>query len=138
MNADAFVTAAKSWINVPKKVINSLQWLSIDYFFNINNYNDNHIVRIQYQYNNDGDAYIKYLEHVEIIVNIWYPIRGALTFYLQSPNNGMRIQLLGSRINDRSTNGFNDWHLMSVATWSENPNGLWILDIYDNVCVYKY
>ena len=48
-----------------------------------------------------------------------------------------RVQLLGKRRKDTSPFGFNQWKLMSVATWSENPLGEWLLEIQDDVCIWK-
>lgn len=44
----------------------------------------------------------------------------------------MSVPILEQRKNDNSTEGFQDWVFMSVATWSENPRGLWRIKIIDN------
>ena len=46
---------------------------------------------------------------------------------------GTRVQLLGTRKHDDSTDGFAKWRFMSVATWGEDPRGTWSLDILDEV-----
>lgn len=46
---------------------------------------------------------------------------------------GTKVQLLSARPRDTSTAGFVNWPLMSVATWGENPRGLWKVTVMDKV-----
>lgn len=32
-----------------------------------------------------------------------------------------------------SGRGFEDWHFMSVLTWGERPQGVWLLEVVDKV-----
>ncbi|KOC66569.1 Neuroendocrine convertase 1 [Habropoda laboriosa] len=73
---------------------------------------------------------IAFLEHVEIKVSIRYSFRGALQMHLTAPS-GFTVQLLKPRKWDNSTSGFKEWKFMSVASWGEDPRGIWILDIAD-------
>lgn len=93
---------------------------------------------------------MRYLEHVELKTSINYTTRGALEVYLTSPTGkinkiitgfnlnvlfviGTKVQLLNTRLLDKSEDGFQNWTFMSVMTWGEIPTGLWILTITDNV-----
>ncbi|VDK49650.1 unnamed protein product [Anisakis simplex] len=73
---------------------------------------------------------INYLEHLQLVLDIAYPVRGHLSIYLVSPQ-GTVTQLLKVRREDKSPNGFRHWPFMSVHTWGENPKGLWQLEVYD-------
>ncbi|KAJ8985440.1 hypothetical protein NQ317_017072 [Molorchus minor] len=75
---------------------------------------------------------VKYLEHVQLQTNINYPMRGALQIYLESPA-GTRVQLLSSRKLDKSDKGFVNWIFMSVMTWGELAEGVWVLTVLDMV-----
>ena len=46
---------------------------------------------------------------------------------------GVETALLTERDEDRSTDGFNHWPLMSVHNWGENPVGVWKIRITDAV-----
>lgn len=47
--------------------------------------------------------------------------------------SGTKVQLLSARPNDSSSAGFVNWSLTSVATWGENPIGIWSTYINDQV-----
>ncbi|KAF7414457.1 hypothetical protein HZH68_002946 [Vespula germanica] len=49
-----------------------------------------------------------------------------------------KVQLLGPRKLDDSSEGFNKWKFMSVASWGEDPHGTWILHIFDKIGSTKY
>ena len=46
---------------------------------------------------------------------------------------GTITDLLTPRKNDKSKEGFNDWSLMSVHTWAEDPRGPWAFTLQDLV-----
>lgn len=54
--------------------------------------------------------------------------RGDLSVRLESPG-GTVSMLLDSRPNDASTAGLNNWTLMTVHCWGEQPGGLWTLQV---------
>lgn len=83
----------------------------------------------------DTSDRVDYLEHVQIVTNIEYTLRGALQIHLTAPS-GTRVKILGKRKLDNSSEGFKDWKFMSVATWGENPRGIWIMDVVDEVIFY--
>lgn len=51
---------------------------------------------------------------------------------------GTSVWILSPRKLDNSDAGFTKWKFMSVATWGEDPRGTWILDILDEVRLWKY
>lgn len=100
---------------------------------------------------------INIMEHVNLILDMDYPIRGHLAIYLISPQSTLpfqhvvksynmliivkfnffhletRSQLLSLRRQDYSSKGFREWPFMSVHFWGENPRGIWQLEIADQV-----
>lgn len=124
MNADSYVSLAANWTNVGVQLMRELENPNHHYMI----LDDTKALNLTFE-NTEED--IKYLEHVEVILDLDFRgFRGALEFYLTSPHH-TRVQLLGQRPRDTSTTGFKDWSLMSVATWSENPIGVWTLEIID-------
>ena len=82
------------------------------------------------------ENYIRYLEHVEVVLSLSFTRRGDLTIYITSPQ-GTRSTLLGKRRMDYSSKGFNNWAFMSTHNWEENPRGKWKLEI-DNAGEWKH
>lgn len=119
MNADSYVSLASNWTNVGVQLMEELE--SDQHYLNI----DSQLTTIKISYLGDK---IKFLEHVEVILDLDTIERGKMTFYLTSPQK-TRVQLLGNRPRDNSSKGFKDWSLMSMATWSEDPQGEWELEI---------
>ncbi|XP_066995940.2 neuroendocrine convertase 1-like [Anabrus simplex] len=128
MNAYGLVSAAANWTNVPPKSICTVPAESRG------NVTFRHGEQVSLYFLTDGcyatENEVKYLEHVEVLVNIHYSFRGALEIYLTS-GAGTRVQLLGPRKLDDSDKGFVNWKFMSVLTWGENPTGIWMLEISD-------
>ncbi|GFO13567.1 neuroendocrine convertase 1 [Plakobranchus ocellatus] len=73
---------------------------------------------------------VNFLEHVEIILNLDYERRGAIYAELESPS-GTITSLMQERHYDHSRAGFQDFPLMSVHTWGENPCGTWKFRVAD-------
>lgn len=128
MNADRFVALATSnWTNVQPDQTDSMDAT----FVNGTNFLQSHFpVYLHFAYNGS----INSVEHIEVRVTISYPRRGAIAIYLTSPLD-TTIQLLSPRRLDRSASGFVEWPLMSVATWGEDPRGVWRLLIVDQVVI---
>lgn len=83
------------------------------------------------------DNYIRYLEHVEVVLSLSFSRRGDLTVYITSPQ-GTRSTLLTKRRYDYDRDkGFNNWVFMSTHCWEENPRGKWKLEI-QNAGKWKY
>lgn len=123
MNADSYVNLAANWINVGPQINAEIE--HPDRYVKLSSSSDT--TNFTFEFKEDN---LKYLEHVEVILDIDCVNRGVLEFYLTSPQQ-TRVQLLGQRPRDRSSLGFKNWSLMSVATWSEDPKGLWTLEIVD-------
>lgn len=73
---------------------------------------------------------INFLEHVQSKVSVKVKYRGNLQIYLTSPM-GTNSTLLGRRVEDDSSDGFNNWPFMTVHNWGESPRGMWTLEIAD-------
>ncbi|KAK6643780.1 hypothetical protein RUM43_000043 [Polyplax serrata] len=129
MNAYALVKEAINWTNVPEKYLCSIE---------VGHENEELYVGKDVQLEIDAKVcdFISYLEHVELEINIEYPIRGDLELFLESPS-GTNIQLLNRRKNDGSRRGFRNWKLMSVLTWNENPRGIWKVLVTDRTGIEK-
>ncbi|MFT7800399.1 PC3-like endoprotease variant B [Arapaima gigas] len=89
------------------------------------------IVTVESNGCNGTDKAINVLEHVQVTVSITSVCRGDLSVELVSPS-GTCSQLLGTRRNDVSPAGLNNWTLMSVQFWGEDPRGSWSLKVKDN------
>ncbi|XP_076624552.1 neuroendocrine convertase 1 [Colletes latitarsis] len=131
MNAYALVTAGSNWTNVPGKTICKV---------NVARIIDRRLVygnerRLRFEAGDEcrstGNE-ITFLEHVEIEVSLEYSLRGALQMHLAAPS-GTKVQILKPRKLDSSGAGFEKWKFMSVASWGEDPNGVWFLDIFDEI-----
>ncbi|XP_032794407.2 neuroendocrine convertase 1 isoform X1 [Daphnia magna] len=124
MNAAKYVLAAMNWTSVPgKSICTTLSDSNLPVLFTNREWG-------AVTFESDGCAgtlnEVNYLEHVEVIVNIEYPVRGQLEIDLISPS-GTRTQVLKPRSKDQSKLGFVNWPFMSVHTWGENPKGQWKL-----------
>ena len=73
---------------------------------------------------------ISTLEHVQAIITLNTSNRGEVQIFLTSPSN-TKSTLLAKRIPDKSTEGFSNWAFMTTHSWSEQPQGLWRLEIYN-------
>jgi subtilisin-like proprotein convertase family protein len=81
----------------------------------------------------DGHLYIRYLEHLQVFVSIEYSKRGDLNISIESPQ-GTDVALFHPRQNDfDKKDGFENFPLVSVHTWGENPYGIWKLRLRDDV-----
>jgi len=71
---------------------------------------------------------VKYLEHVQVVVTLGAAQRGKVELSLTSPS-GTRQVLLARRNVDVSPQGLNNWALMTVHCWGEDPRGTWTLTV---------
>ncbi|KAL4717118.1 hypothetical protein ACJJTC_017005 [Scirpophaga incertulas] len=126
MNAGAMVKASLNWTTVPEKFICQIKTIQSNENERVisSGYSVQVLVDVK-------DCAVNYVEHVELITNVRYSRRGALEISLASPS-GTKVQLLSPRKRDKSANGFVNWPLTSVATWGENPNGVWKIIIKDD------
>ena len=72
--------------------------------------------------------YVRYLEHVQVVITLTFTRRGDLSIKLISPQSTAAI-LLPQRREDYSSSGFTNWEFMSTHTWGEDPKGTWTLEI---------
>ncbi|KAL2716944.1 neuroendocrine convertase 1-like isoform X4 [Vespula squamosa] len=136
MNAYALVNFARNWTNVPEKNICEVPMK----FVLDRRLNHGEVKTLYFEANNECSSNgneIAFLEHVEIEVNLEYTRRGVLEMYLIAPS-GTKVQLLSPRKLDDSSEGFDKWKFMSVASWGEDPHGTWILHIFDKIGSTRY
>ncbi|XP_068622871.1 neuroendocrine convertase 1-like [Battus philenor] len=124
LNADVLVKTALNWTTVPKKTVCHIEALPLKMQRSVSS-----------QKAFDLDVYVRdcdvnFIEHVELYVTAKYNRRGALQIYVVSPQ-GTKVQVLSARPRDTSTAGFVNWPFTSVATWGENPYGVWHVIIED-------
>uniref|UniRef100_A0A915JTX1 Uncharacterized protein n=1 Tax=Romanomermis culicivorax TaxID=13658 RepID=A0A915JTX1_ROMCU len=90
MNAEAFVTLAEKWINVPKQKTCTTTFpgftkrLITPYKVTVVRFRTD---RCKGQYNE-----VNYLEHVQIVTDIDYTLRGNLAIYVTSPNKRRKVK----------------------------------------------
>ncbi|XP_063066379.1 proprotein convertase subtilisin/kexin type 5 isoform X2 [Engraulis encrasicolus] len=125
MDAEAMVTEAQSWTPVPPhrvcvdNVIYSNREIRAD-----------RLLRSSYV-SGGCNKHVVYLEHVAVRVTLLHPRRGDLSITLISPS-GTRSQLLATRENDYSAEGFRRWKFMTTHCWGETAAGEWSLEIRDS------
>ena len=75
---------------------------------------------------------IKFLEHVQIRVNLNFSRRGDLSLQLRAPSD-TTSPMTRKRFIDNLTGFRNltDWIITSLFHWGEDPNGKWELKIDD-------
>lgn len=125
MNANSFVNVASNWENVGEQISIKIPSFDTPLFMD----SKTPVVSLDFFYD---DKAIKYIEHVVVSISIDYTLRGALEISIISPQS-TETELLSKRFNDKSNRGFKNWKLTSVATWGENPSGLWQIIIVDKV-----
>ena len=76
------------------------------------------------------DCAIKFLEHVQIRVNLNFSRRGDLSLQLRAPSSTTSPMTRKRRI-DSLRGNLTDWIITSLFHWGEDPNGKWELKIDD-------
>ncbi|XP_029372303.1 proprotein convertase subtilisin/kexin type 5 [Echeneis naucrates] len=76
--------------------------------------------------------HVAYVEHVVVRVSIAHSRRGDLSIALTSPS-GTVSQLLANRPLDNSSEGFQNWELMTTHCWGERAAGEWTLKVHDTL-----
>lgn len=130
LNAAKMVEAARTWVQVPEKFICDV----------VTSYSSNlpmHLEsgqELEIEMTSTGcegqSNEINYLEHVQLVLDMSYSKRGALSIDLIAPSD-KKTMLLTERNSDVSKYGFKNWTFMSVHNWGENPAGIWKLQIRD-------
>ena len=79
-----------------------------------------------------GDCSIKFLEHVQVKVNLDFTRRGDLSLQLKAPS-GTISPLTRKRVIDNLTGYKNltNWVITTLFNWGESPIGKWELSVRD-------
>lgn len=80
---------------------------------------------------------INYLEHVVVILHARFDRRGYLEGFLTAPS-GTTSQILPYRANDVIASDFNEWPILSMHFWGEDPQGDWRLRLQSLYPNYKF
>ncbi|CAL1266925.1 unnamed protein product [Larinioides sclopetarius] len=123
MDAHAMVKLARIWKTVPEQKTCEIRGHDINQYIMPRNKAEATL--------SVNCANVRYLEHVQAKLTISAVRRGDLHIYLTSPL-GTKSTLLAQRPPDSSRMGFQDWPFMSVHMWSENPNGIWKLEVFND------
>lgn len=75
---------------------------------------------------------IKFLEHVQVRVNLDFSRRGDLLLNLKSPSETIS-PLTEYRMADnfQKFTNLTNWYITTLFHWGENPSGKWKLEISD-------
>ena len=75
---------------------------------------------------------IKFLEHVQIRVDLYFTHRGDLSLRLKAPS-GTTSPMTGHRPIDNLTpfKNLTNWHITTLFHWGESPEGKWELSVED-------
>ncbi|KAL9963178.1 hypothetical protein ACROYT_G032353 [Oculina patagonica] len=123
MDARKMVGYAKNWTSVPEQ-------LSCEVRLNVSSSTGQQISwtkNVQLSvFVSKHDCGIRYLEHVQVQVDLTFPRRGYLEMSSVSPS-GTRSKLLYPRVIDSITGfkNFTNWTVTSLHYWGENPVGNW-------------
>ncbi|XP_022809945.1 proprotein convertase subtilisin/kexin type 6-like [Stylophora pistillata] len=120
MDAGKMVSLAKKWTTVPRQLKCEIEGSETNkqipgaVFIEVKN------------------CAIKFLEHVQIKVNLDFPHRGDLALQLKAPS-GTTSPLTRKRRMDNFTGYRNltDWIIATLFHWRENPSGRWELKVDD-------
>ncbi|KAG5878303.1 hypothetical protein JTB14_017652 [Gonioctena quinquepunctata] len=131
MNAFGLISAAFTWVNVPERRTCEVHLPPQSPNYTLSPEHPVEIL-IHTEGCRGSEQEIRFLEHVEVRININYTTRGVLQIYLVSPS-GSQVKLLAPRKLDKSDKGFTDWTFMSVMTWGEPAEGVWVLLVSDTM-----
>ncbi|XP_055335787.1 neuroendocrine convertase 1-like [Paramacrobiotus metropolitanus] len=122
MDANKLVKAAKVWQTAPPKVKCVVRKAGVEDLA----FTHNRPLRVQVrtQACHESGNEINYLEHVETVLSLSHPKRGAVRIFLESPM-GTRTLIAPRRDADVAPDGLNGWSFVSVHNWGENPRGMW-------------
>ena len=133
MDGSALVSMAQTWQNVPEKISCEFVGRKASQDFSSRKagegVKDTDVMEIIFEV---SSCKIMSLEHVQAIITVEHPNRGALEVVLVS-GKGTKTRLLAPRPKDTSEAGFTDWPLMSVETWGEPAGDSWQLYIVNKV-----
>ncbi|XP_067144653.1 neuroendocrine convertase 1-like [Centruroides vittatus] len=130
MDAESMVKTALKWKSVPPKYITTAQ--SKTEFPQPLSSGREAEIYFETDCGKNTENQVRYLEHVQVTVDVDYNRRGALELYLISPS-GSRTMLLSKREKDKSAIGFKNWTFLTVHLWGEKCAGQYKLLIRDKI-----
>ncbi|KAM7448772.1 hypothetical protein ABFA07_003268 [Porites harrisoni] len=133
MDAAALVNYSRSWRTVPKQIKCQITERNVHRAFR--QYIEVNLTVSNRTCNQEGK--INYLEHVVVILHARFDRRGYLEGFLTSPN-GTTSQILPYRANDVIASDFNEWPILSMHFWGEDPQGDWRLRLQSRYPNYKF
>ena len=123
VNAQAAITMAQGWTNLPPRQTRTLSAPSLNLAIP-----DGGQAGLTHAFTVETADNLR-LEHVTVSVKASHPYRGQLEWWLTSPS-GVRVRLARARGND--TGADLDWTFMTTHYWGERSEGVWRLQVYDN------
>ncbi len=123
VDADAAVSSADLWINVPTSATPVTGSVSTPAAIP-----DDNPTGVTQTVSLSGAPANFFIEHLELTVDITHPFRGDLEVELTSPS-GTISNLAYAHLDDGAD--LDNWLFTSVAHWGENPNGAWTLHVSD-------
>lgn len=120
INADAAVTLAKTWTNLPSQqnVTSAQTGLNVAI-------PDNNATGITRSFTVNSTLRV---EHVTVAVDIAHASRGQLEVLLTSPKG--TVSRLAEKHSDTGSD-YNNWTFMTVRNWGESAQGVWKLTVRD-------
>lgn len=100
-------------------------------------YGDTEVTLNVSKYSCGGENTIQYLEHVVVVIQARFDRRGYLEGNLTSPR-GTTSQILPYRANDVIATDFNNWPMLSLQFWGENPEGAWNLRFRNHFPAHEF
>ena len=77
-----------------------------------------------------AESKIKFLEHVQVRVNLNYTRRGDLEMNLTSPwGTTSRLIQYRPKDNNPKNTSLSNWTILTLHHWGENPSGVWKLTL---------
>lgn len=135
MDAVALVNYSRAWHTVPEQIKCEIPRPRLNRF--LGQYGDTEVTLNVSKYSCGGENTIQYLEHVVVIIQARFDRRGYLEGNLTSPR-GTTSQILPYRANDVIATDFNNWPMLSLQFWGENPEGAWNLRFRNHFPAHEF
>lgn len=133
LDAAAMVNYSRSWHTVPEQIKCRITEPRV--YRRFSQYIE---VELNVSQHNCGEqTNIRYLEHVVVTLNARFARRGYLEGFVTSPS-GTTSQILPYRPNDVIASEFNDWPILSLHFWGENPQGNWRLRLQNHYPNFRF
>ncbi|XP_078364758.1 neuroendocrine convertase 1-like isoform X2 [Oculina patagonica] len=135
MDAAKLVNYSTSWRTVPRQIKCEIPQSRVNRVITRSGYTDLDLTVSED--NCGGQNTIKYLEHVVVIIHARFSRRGYLEGNVTSPS-GTISEILPYRPYDVIATDFNNWPILSLHFWGENPQGTWKLRLRNRFPNYKF